>query len=757
MERLVKNKKNEKIDKLIKEKSIFYYLFTALSCVVCSASHLLGFLSPINVAIIALSKNKYAICGFIASGFTYLVTDNFLSGLAYLCAMAIIIAYKSFKDEDESEVMLALISCSVIIILGLAIDYLVGKSGSELVFRISSAIICAVTIYFTSNVKNNAESLRILAVSEKSYASLGIVFVLLIATLSSINILVFNVGRVIAITLVLLAATKYRIYGGVIMGALTSCGVMLCSSQLAINTVLLSTAGMLCGVVTMMGGFFVAIVFMIVNIVGLITIGINVDTTNMLSDALLASVIYLAIPDRIINKMTQLVGMANSCDYGLSNAASRIDFTSKAISEVKMQLKKITNIVDSKIKNPDYSEMVCQNVCNLCPDNYKCWSLNYERTNKAFGHISEKLTMNGKVGVDYLPELSWCTFKSTILNEFSSVYNKSKYDQVLCNKNQNAKDVVIDQLSIMESMLNDISEDITMDYVPQRYKTLQLNKYLSKELQDNFRACVYNDNDNNVYVEIYIPESYKFDEIKLCNDISDICECELEMPTSVKIKNQIKITLSEKMPLEISQEVCQTTSSKSDFSGDSYEVVDISSVEKAIILSDGMGTGKQAKIDSMMAVNFASRLLRSGFKPSTIVRMINSMLSIKGWDESFATLDIAHINLKKQRVEIIKAGAFQSFIIRGKEIIRISQTTLPLGIISEDVPDAKRYYVKNGDILIMMTDGVLAALENRIVEFIIKNPDLSVKEINTKIMDIISANKCQNFDDITVIVSKFNN
>ena len=174
--------------------------------------------------------------------------------------------------------------------------------------------------------------------------------------------------------------------------------------------------------------------------------------------------------------MTQLVGMANNCDYGLSNAASRIDFTSKAISEVKMQLKKITNIVDSKIKNPDYSEMVCQNVCNLCPDNYKCWSLNYERTNKAFGHISEKLTINGKVGIDYLSELSWCTFKSTILNEFSSVYNKSKYDQVLCNKNQNAKDVVIDQLSIMESMLNDISEDITMDYVPQRYKTLQLNK-----------------------------------------------------------------------------------------------------------------------------------------------------------------------------------------------------------------------------------------------------------------------------------------
>lgn len=757
MERIEKEKMNTKIDKVIKDKLVFYYLFTALSCVISSVSSILGYLSPLNVAIVALTQNRYSICAMVVSVFTYLVTDNFINGLPYLCAMAIITAYKSFKDDDDGETIPALIACAVIIILGLLIDFIVGKSASELIFRISSAVICAVTIYFASIIKNSIVSMRIVASSEKCYASLGVVFVLIIATLSSVDILVFNVGRIVGITLVLIAATKYRINGGVILGALTSCGVMLCSPQLTINTVLLSTAGMLCGVVTTMGSFFVAVVFMIVNIVGLITIGVNTDTTSMLCDALLASVIYLAIPDRVVSSLTQMVGIANSYDFALSNAASRIDFTSKAISEVKMQLNKITSIVDRKIKNPDYAEMVSKNVCSLCPDNYKCWSLNYEKTNNVFNSISDKLALEGKLSAECLSYLSWCMFRSTVLSEFTSVYNKSKYDQVLCNKNSNAKDIVIDQLTIMESMLNDISEDITMDYVPQKYKTLQLNKYLSRELKDNYKACVYNDNDNNIFVEIYIPEIYKFDEIKLCNDISDICECEFEMPISVKLKNQIKITFAEKMPMSVESEIFQSTSSKSDFSGDSFEIVDASSVEKAIILSDGMGTGKQAKIDSMMAVNFTSRLLKSGFKPSTIVRMINSMLSVKGWDESFATLDIALVNLKKQSIDIIKAGAFQSYLLRGKELIRISQTTLPLGIISDEVSKAQRYYIKNGDILIMMTDGVASSLESKLLECIKSHSDMSLKDIKTKIMDVITANKLQNFDDITFIVSKFNN
>ena len=79
--------------------------------------------------------------------------------------------------------------------------------------------------------------------------------------------------------------------------------------------------------------------------------------------------------------------------------------------------------------------------------------------------------------------------------------------------------------------------------------------------------------------------------------------------------------------------------------GMSFDMLSLSTGERYIILSDGMGTGKRAKLDSMFAVNLASRLLKAGVSLSTAHRLINSILRVKGWEESFATLDILKLDL----------------------------------------------------------------------------------------------------------------
>ncbi len=46
----------------------------------------------------------------------------------------------------------------------------------------------------------------------------------------------------------------------------------------------------------------------------------------------------------------------------------------------------------------------------------------------------------------------------------------------------------------------------------------------------------------------------------------------------------------------------------------------------------------------------------------TAHRLINSMLRVKGWEESFATLDIMRLELNGGTVQFLKSGAAQSFL-----------------------------------------------------------------------------------------------
>ncbi|MBJ3773666.1 SpoIIE family protein phosphatase, partial [Klebsiella pneumoniae] len=67
------------------------------------------------------------------------------------------------------------------------------------------------------------------------------------------------------------------------------------------------------------------------------------------------------------------------------------------------------------------------------------------------------------------------------------------------------------------------------------------------------------------------------------------------------------------------------------------------------------------------------------------------------------------------QAKFIKTGSTPSFIKRGKEVITISASNLPIGIIDDIDVDVVSYQLKPGDLLIMMTDGIYEAprVENK--------------------------------------------
>ncbi|MBQ6552070.1 MAG: SpoIIE family protein phosphatase [Clostridia bacterium] len=126
-----------------------------------------------------------------------------------------------------------------------------------------------------------------------------------------------------------------------------------------------------------------------------------------------------------------------------------------------------------------------------------------------------------------------------------------------------------------------------------------------------------------------------------------------------------------------------------------------------VIISDGMGSGKLASIDSGMTCRLLKRFLISGFSFATALKLANAALKLKGGDESFATADICRLDVESGEFSIAKAGAAASYLVSNNRVRRLFSATLPVGILNEARFDVISSKLKKGDCLIMVSDGAL--------------------------------------------------
>jgi stage II sporulation protein E len=179
-------------------------------------------------------------------------------------------------------------------------------------------------------------------------------------------------------------------------------------------------------------------------------------------------------------------------------------------------------------------------------------------------------------------------------------------------------------------------------------------------------------------------------------------------------------------------------------------------------ISDGMGKGKKAYEESSITIDILEKMMDSKIDEEIIIDTINNILMLKSSDEMFSTLDLGIIDLKKGILSTIKMGACSTYIKRSTgEIELISTASLPVGILSDVNIERDSRKVKEGDYIIMVSDGIIDAGKNKnlgdnwVIYFLknlkTTNPKEISKEILNKALDIQENNV---EDDMTVLVTK---
>ena len=90
--------------------------------------------------------------------------------------------------------------------------------------------------------------------------------------------------------------------------------------------------------------------------------------------------------------------------------------------------------------------------------------------------------------------------------------------------------------------------------------------------------------------------------------------------------------------------------------GDAYQSFTDRRSVAHIILSDGMGSGTAAAVDSNMTVSLLQKLIDAGVGYQAALKIVNSALLVKSGEESLSTIDITAVNLYTGQAWFYKAG-----------------------------------------------------------------------------------------------------
>ena len=183
-------------------------------------------------------------------------------------------------------------------------------------------------------------------------------------------------------------------------------------------------------------------------------------------------------------------------------------------------------------------------------------------------------------------------------------------------------------------------------------------------------------------------------------------------PSEAAQDNVTLLTFAQQPLYQLRTGAVQMSSSRSEYCGDYFDCFADGRGREVLVVSDGMGTGGRAAVDSALATEIFSVLTRSGLSFAGAVGVANQALLLKSCEETLATIDAAGVNLYTGEAEFCKAGGAASYLRRRGKASRVELSALPAGILRNIRPAEHRAVLEAGDILVLVSDGVLCGQED---------------------------------------------
>jgi stage II sporulation protein E len=116
-------------------------------------------------------------------------------------------------------------------------------------------------------------------------------------------------------------------------------------------------------------------------------------------------------------------------------------------------------------------------------------------------------------------------------------------------------------------------------------------------------------------------------------------------------------------------------------------------------------------------------------------------------------VDLLEIDTFANQGTIIKSGSAPSYIKRGEKIFKLQSKTAPIGILRELDAQKHEFAIENGDLIIMVSDGILPIKSNDEWLYTLIEKEEDIKDLPRKIVERAREENKDKLDDMSVIVA----
>lgn len=671
---------------------------------------------PVCPAVTAALSPLNGLCIFIGCTASYIASRSLNGFLADIIAMPVIILVKwaaeYFLNKRTSREASAVIAGVLYTVSGTAAAFTDKITAAVVLAVIFRGVICGTAAYFAADCgEEYRKSGRISVTGEKSVGT-AVIYVLSAAALCCVQTGNFCIGRATGIFVILAAGGRFGVGGGAVAGALTALGMILGEAggaeltDMVRSSALMTCSGIIAGAFSVKSRTSAAVSFAVSMLVLIVFMERIQWAAALMTDTVAAAALYCLVPDRLYMKAVN--GTVHSRSAVLEHYGNCIGFAASVLSDVKNSTARAAQVLAEKGKgtgNDEISAEACGKICSECRNNVFCCKGDMHRQKYTFPSALRILHSKGFITEKELPKaLEGCTKKDELTSFLNDSYRCYAFEKHLYDLNRQLWENTCGQLSSAEDMLRSFG-GFTADKVYDEMLSERVLAAIEKNGGRNASAAVFFDSSGHIFISCLYRGSLENTVESVTSQLSRITDRDIEPPVVFTEDGVTRIRWHD-APAFILETGKAVLCGEDEVSGDCAVTFPDGMGNIYYIISDGMGSGSRAALESGMAVSILSRLIKSGLGAAEAIKAVNLILLSKSSDEVFATVDLMCINLFTGRTDMFKLGAAPTLVRTGGSVKSIESRTLPAGIIDPAETDKRTLHLSDGDCAVMFSDGI---------------------------------------------------
>ncbi len=642
----------------------------------------------------------------------------------------------------------------------------------------SSFICFALYFIFSFSIPIMSGNFKKVLSGNEEVISAGITAALILSGLGPLQVAGFSLRNILCVLLLLFLSYKCGAGAGASAGAVIGLIISMSSEFSPSIAGTYALCGMLAGILGNLGRVGAALGFVLGNMVLAVYFNGAAETLLYLREILAASIFFFIVPEKLMDRLTGPFARGSAALEGRKAYSRRIrDITVERLGKFSRTFMELSKTIGEMAQTAIPSEKqdinvlfdrVADRICSDCSLCMHCWERSFYDTYQVMFQIVEKLETKGRVEENDIPRyfIDKCPRINDFVSAVNNMYELFRVGVVWKSKIGESRAVIGRQLEGMSRVIGSLAEEINTEV-----------NFLSP-LEDAIAAALKREGIKARDVIAYkgLWDKYEVSVLyggcgggRKCASLIDRIVSDATGRKMIRIDEgcvkgkdgSCSLKYMEAENLKLTTGVARMPKYGSKVSGDSFTFMDSGNGKYTLALSDGMGSGYGASAQSKATVDMLENFLESGFDKEMAVNLINSVLVLRSDEENTCTIDMSIIDLFSGEVEFIKIGAAPTFIKRNSRVETVKAATLPAGILPGLDAELARKDVEDGDMIIMVTDGVVDSMagdepgDRSLMKYIQQLESLNPQQVAGSILEeAVRRSDNKPFDDLTIMAAK---